>query len=242
MSLAISTPLPILLFTAFTAVSLVGCGLTVTVDDGTTTRTEDQTVAVEGIRTVDVDTENGAVEIRGGTVDEITIRSVRRERHDGDADASVVVDDDRLVLIGDCDGRWWNACSVGFVVTVPSRIDVRVATDNGRVAATGIEGDVTIETDNGAIEASALGSGAVVVDTDNGRIRLTFDEAPDSVEATTDNGSIVIRLSDDGRRYAVDADSGNGAVDIGFDPDPDAERWVVARSDNGSVDIGYRAP
>src|SRR5680860_1389585 len=84
-----------------------------------------------------------------------------------------------------------------------------------------------------------LGGAAVVTETDNGRIHLTFTEAPGSVRAHTDNGSITVRLPDDGGRYAVDADSDNGDVDIDVGTDPDAERTVAARSDNGAIDIEY---
>ncbi len=240
MSLATSTSIPTLLFAAFAAVSLAGCGFTVTVDGDTTTRTEDETVPADGITTLDVATDTGAVEILGGSVEEVTIRSVLRERHDGDAEASVEIDGDRIVIVGDCDHHWWDPCSVGFVVTVPSEFDVRVNTGNGRVEASGIDGDMTIETDNGAIEATALGGDAVVTETDNGRIRLAFDTAPLSVRADTDNGAVSVRLPDDGDRYAVDADSDNGHVGVTVGTDPAAERHVVARSDNGSIDIGYR--
>lgn len=224
------------MFAAFAAVTLVGCGITA---DGDTT-IQDETVPATGIAAVDVDTDNGAIEIRGGAGDEITIQSVLRERHEGDADASVEIDGDRLVIVGECDHRWWNACSVGFVVTVPSAFDVRVSTGSGRVETQGIDGDVTITTDNGAIEAGALGGGSVVTESDNGRIELTFDDAPSSVHAQTDNGAISVRLPAEGDRYAVDAGSDNGNVDITVSTDPEAERHVVARSDNGSIEIGYR--
>lgn len=125
------------------------------------------------------------------------------------------------------------------MVTVPSEIDVRVATDNGRVRASGLDGDVSIETDNGAIEATAPGRAPVVSETDNGRSRLAFAEAPRSVRANTDNGSITVRLPDDGGRYAVDAHSDHGDVDIDVGTDPDAERQILARSDNGPIDIEY---
>ena len=240
MSLATSASLPTLLFAAVAAMSLAGCGASLTVDVDTTDRTEAETIPADDLAVLEVDTDNGAVEIRGAAVDEITIRSVLREQHDGDADASVEIDGDRVMVVGECDHRWWDACSVGFVVTVPSGFDVRVTTGSGRVEASGLDGDVAIETDNGAIEAMALGRGEVVTETDNGRIRLTFDTAPRSVRADTDNGAVSIRLPDDGGRYAVDADSDNGHVDITVSVDPEADRRVVARSDNGAIDIGYR--
>ena len=240
MALASSTSIPTLLFAAFAAVSLAGCGLSVTLDGDTSRRTEEETVPADGIRIIDVRSENGAVEIRGGSDGDITIQSILRERRDGDARASYRIDGDRLVIDGDCDQRWWEPCSVGFVVTLPPDLDVRVATDAGRVEVFGMNGDLHIETANGAIDAAALGDGSVSAETDNGRVRLTFDEVPSDVHADTDNGAITIRLPDDGDLYAVDADTDNGAIDIEVETDPDAGRRIVARSDNGSIDVGYR--
>lgn len=240
MSIATSISIPTILFAAFATVSLAGCALTVAVDGDTTKRTEHDSVPAAGIARLEVDTDNGAIDIRGGAVDEVTIQSVLREQHDGDADATVEIDGDRLVIVGECDHRWWDACSVGFVVTVPAEFDVRVSTGSGRVETKGIVGDVNIETDNGAIEATELGGGTVVTKSSNGRIRLTFDTAPGSVRADTHNGAVSVELPDDGDGYAVDADSDNGHVDVTVDTDPVAERQVVAQSGNGSIEIGYR--
>lgn len=240
MSIATSTPLPILAFAVFATIAVAACDVNVSLDDDTTRRVEYETVPAGSLRVVDVDTGNGDVEVRGGAGDEIGIRSVLQERHEGDAEATISVDGDRLVIGGACDGHWWDDCSVGFVVTVPSGVDVAVSTDNGRVELDGIDGDVHVETDNGAIEATALGSDTVVTRTDNGRIGLTFDDAPRSVTTRTDNGAISVRLPEDTARYSVDAHSGNGAVDVDVHTDPDAEHQVAATSDNGSIGIGYR--
>lgn len=240
MSFAISTPLPALVFAAFATIAVAGCGVNVTLGDDATRRIENETVPVGDLRVLHVDTENGAVEVRGGAGDEISIRSVLQERHEGDAEAHIEVDGDRLVIDGECDGRWWDSCSVGFIVTVPSEFDVEVSTDNGRIDLDGIDGDVDLTTDNGAIEATALGAPAVGAESDNGRIRLTFDDAPMSVTAETDNGAISVRLPDAATPYAVDADSDNGAVDVDVLTDSSARREVAARSDNGTIDIGYR--
>ena len=76
--------------------------------------------------------------------------------------------------------------------------------------------------------------------TDNGRIRLTFDDAPTSVTAKSDNGAIAVRLPDLDLDYSVDADSAHGNVDVDIRTDPVADRHVTARSDNGAIDVEYR--
>jgi len=240
MSIATSAPLPTLVFAAVATLAVAGCGMNVSLGDDTTRRIEHDTVPVADLQRLDLDTDNGEVEIRGGGGDEIAVRTVLVERHEGDADYSIDVEGDRLVVAGECDGRRWNGCSVGFVVTVPSEFEIDVVTDNGRVALADVDGRVSVETDNGAIHADRIGSPIVDTRSSNGRIRLNFDDAPVSVAATSGNGAIDVRLPDRDVDYAVEADSGNGAVDIDVRTDPDADRQVTARSDNGAIDVEYR--
>lgn len=240
MSIATSAPLPTLMFAAFATLAVAGCGVNVSLGDDTTRRIEHDTVPVADLARLELVTDNGEVEIRGGGGDEIAVRTVLQESNEGAAEYAIDVVGDDLVVTGECDDRWWNGCSVGFVVTVPADFDVDVRTDNGRVGVFDLDGDVRIETDNGAIEAERLASSIVETETDNGRIRLTFDDAPMSVLAETDNGAIAVRLPDLEHDYTVDADSDNGNVDIDVRTDPDAERRVTARSDNGAIDVDYR--
>jgi len=240
MSIATSAPLPTLVFAAFAALAVAGCGVNVSLDDDTTRRIVNDTVPVDGLRGLELATDNGEVQVRGGGGNEIAVRTVLVERNEGDAEYSVDVDGDRLVIAGDCDARWWDRCAVGFIVTVPSDFEVDVETNNGRIGLSDVDGEVRVETDNGAIEADRIGSTMVDARTDNGRIRLSFDDAPTDVSATTDNGAIAVRLPDLDLDYSVDADSSRGAVDVDVRTDPAAERHVTARSDNGAIDVEYR--
>lgn len=241
MSIASSTPLPTLLFAAFATIAVTGCGINVRLDDDTTRRIEHDTVQVDGLTRLELRTDNGAVEIRGGGGDEIAVRTVLQESNEGDADSSIDMEGDDLVITGECDGPWFDNCSVGFIVTVPSDFDLDVATDNGRIEITDVDGDVRIETDNGAITADRLGSSTVDARTDNGRVRLIFDGAPMSVDAHTDNGAIAVRLPNDDASYAVDADSDNGRIDVDVRTDPSSDRHVHATSDNGAIEVEYRS-
>jgi hypothetical protein len=240
MSFVSSAPVPTLMFAAFATLAVAGCGVNVGLDDDTTRRIEHDDLPVDDLRRLELTTDNGEVQIRGGGGDEIGVRTVLVERNEGDAEYSVDVVGDRLVVAGECDARWWDRCQVGFVVTVPSDFDVEVETNNGRVSVSDVAGEVRVETDNGAIDGDRLSSSTVDTHTDNGRIRLTFDDAPMSVNAETDNGAIAVRLPDLEHDYAVDADSSRGNVDVDVRTDPVADRHVSARSDNGAIDIEYR--
>ena len=234
-----NTPLPALLFAAFATLAAAGCTVSLDLDDDTTRRVVEETVPTAGLTRVDIRTDNGEVEVVDGVVDDIEIRVVLQEADEGDAEYSIDTDGDRLLVVGECDARWWQGCKVGFRVVVPADFDVAVDTDNGRIGVDAISGTLDLETDNGAIEADGIDADEVSARTDNGRIRLAFDTAPSTVEALTDNGAIVIRLPDDGERYDVSATSDNGHVDVDIATGDGANRRVVADSDNGAIDIEY---
>lgn len=243
MSIALSTPLPTLLLAAVATVTIAGCGVTIDIDTDATRRVTTDTVAVGDLRALDVTTENGTIEVRAaddtGVVDEISIDSVIRAHDDEDADVSIDVVGDRLVLRGECDDGWFETCSVGFVVEVPAGFDIEIATDNGRVEVVGLAGDIRIGTDNGSIRADGIGSSTVEAHSDNGGVRLSFVDVPGTAVATTDNGSITIEVPGDAPDgYDVDAATDNGRVDVDVHTDADSEHRITARSDNGSIDIG----
>ena len=238
MSLATSTPFPALVLATLASLAVAGCGVSVSFDDGDTTRrVVTETVDGDGLRRLDLRTDNGAVEIRGSERADVDVRVVLRERHEGDGEYSIDVDGDRLTVDGECDDGWFGNCSVGFVVEVPTGFEVDATTENGRITVSEVEGDVRLRSDNGAIDADGLHASVVDARTDNGRIRLGFRAAPTGVTVDTDNGAIVVRVPDSAGGYAVDADTGNGAIDVDVRIDSSAERFIVAHSDNGSIDI-----
>ncbi len=241
MSIGINAHLTTLLLAAFAAIAMTGCAVSLDLDDDTTRRIENDTVPVADLRSLDVTTENGAIDVVAAPVDEIEIRTALEESNRGDAAYAIDVDDERLVLTGECDSGWWRQCSVGFRVVVPAELDVVIETDNGRVGVDGLAGTLRIASDNGAVVGERLDATVVRATSHNGRIQLDFATAPTDVEATTDNGSIAIVVPDGEEIYAVDTDSANGSIDVAVRADPAAERHITARSNNGAIDIESRA-
>lgn len=244
MTTARTPPPPTPMLAAFATVAMLataGCSLDVSLSGDTNTRTEHDTITVADLHALDVTTENGAIEIRGGGDDEISVRTVLRESNDGDATYSIDVDDGRVTLVGECDDGWWEHCSVAFVVTVPTDFDVDASSHSGRVEVSQIAGHVALETNNGAIAGNGLASPSVQARTDNGAIRLDFEDSPKSVITRSSNGAIAVRLPDLAGSYAVDAASNNGKVDVEVRVDRTSDRQVTARTDNGKIDIDYRS-
>lgn len=236
-----AAPLSTLLLAAVTAIAVSGCGVSVVFGDDTTERIETETIDVLDLGAIRVDTANGAVEIVGSDRDTIDITARLSESSDGDARFTIREDGDVLTLAGECDGHWWGNCKVGFEVRVPSGFDVDVETDSGRITIDGVDGDVRLSSDNGAIVADHLTADDASAETDNGAIRLVFDDAPEQVSAITDNGAIDVRVVGDDM-YDVDASSDNGAIGIDVRTDPDAARNITVQTDNGAIDVGYDLP
>lgn len=209
--------------------------------------------AAEEVTSLRVGNENGPVDITGADVDEITVvaeisHGLQRTEHR----AEVV--DGVLVLDAECPfmPTW---CDVAYSVTVPRSLPVTADVDNGRITVRDLDGAITVDgdngrielfrvggqvrvqSDNGRIEGTGLRSAILDADTDNGRISLSFAEAPDFVTATSDNGRLEIVVPPDDGAYRVDARTDNGSTDIGVATDPTSERSITAHSGNGSVAV-----
>lgn len=157
---------------------------------------------------------------------------------------------------GDCGEGWFNRCSLRVTVTLPESVPLTVEGRNGRLTAErltgpldfettngGIEmrrmtGDLDLRTTNGGIRVDGARSGAVSASTTNGGVELTFDRAPDMVDAGSTNGAITIRVPDDDEPYFITADTTNGQVDTDEVPsDRSADRVITAETTNGNVTV-----
>lgn len=210
----------------------------------------------EGIDALDIGNDTGSVEIVGQDVEEITVvaeisHGLRRTRHHAAVQGSTVV------VRGQCHalGAWW--CRVNYRLVVPRRIAVSANIDNGRLSVRDVNGDadldgdngrielarlggtVRVSTDNGSVTATGLRSALVEADSDNGRVALTFAEAPRTVRATSDNGSVEVVVPDGPESFRVALDTQRGSTDVGVRADPASDRSIVAETDNGSVSVRY---
>jgi len=66
-----------------------------------------------------------------------------------------------------------------FRITVPTRLDVTVQTDDGDIDLQGLSGSIDMTTTNGDIDGSRIYDGSVHVTSDNGDVDLAFSTAPD---------------------------------------------------------------
>lgn len=130
-------------------------------------------------------------------------------------------------------------------------------TDTGSITATGLtsdrltaragSGDVRlggrvtsaeVRTDTGALRADGLTADRLAVDTNAGTVTIGLAAAPSSVQATSDTGSVRLRLPAD-RPYAIalSTDTGGKHVDPGIHQDSTAPRRVTVKTNAGAISI-----
>lgn len=218
-------------------------------------RVTTQQFAATGLRTIDVDTDAGRVEITGTDSDAIVVVArVSRGLRDTGVRSGVV--GTTLELASTCPNFGSEWCWVNYTIEVPRGIDVVVEAE-ARVSVTNVDGDVRIAADSGSAKVSSIGgtlsvdadNGSVVgtdlsgptaeVSADNGRIELTFSVAPDSVVARSKNGSIDIAVPTAPGAYRVEAGADNGRENIDIPVDPSSTRLIRADSDNGSITVRF---
>ncbi|MEU9984637.1 DUF4097 family beta strand repeat-containing protein [Streptomyces sp. NPDC050856] len=149
-------------------------------------------------------------------------------------------------LAGDCRARHEVEVPRGVAVTAEDdngdvtadgfATALKVTSDNGRVTVRNSSGPLDLRSDNGEIAVTRSTPKRVVARADNGEVSLALGAAPDRVDTVSDNGAVTIELPA-GAAYAVDAESGNGEVDVDVATDPRSAHVVNARSDNGEVTV-----
>jgi hypothetical protein len=125
-------------------------------------------------------------------------------------------------------------CGVGYEVTVPRGVTVRVSDREGAVALASLAGPVSATTVAGVITATALASRAAQLSSRAGAITATFTAVPDSVTATTNAGPITLTLPKSAA-YKVDAHTYVGHAVVSVRQSAAATSVITARSDVGSI-------
>jgi hypothetical protein len=218
--------------------------------------TETATFDAAGIDLLDVQTDNGTIEVVGADVDEISVvadisHGLLRTEHRAEVEGGT------LVVGASCADLSFSWCSVDYDIVVPRDLVVDADADNGRVTLRDLAGDVTVDSDNGRIELLRVG-GSVRASTDNGSVegtglrgpevtatssngsvRLSFAEAPTMVTARTSNGSVEVTVPHDDTAYRVELDTDHGSTDAGVRTDPDSRHVIIATTSNGSARVQY---
>ena len=169
----------------------------------------DQTYPALGLAVVDIEHQNGMVDVTGWDGGEIRVRVLEGRRIDN---ISVVTAGDRMTV------RTLPAGVVGlngpearYEVSVPRTLRrVEVRTSNGQIRVTDFNGTVAAATSNGAIRLAGTRT-FERLSTSNGAIDAELRALDTDARATTSNGAIRLALSPT-INAQVEARTSNGQV------------------------------
>ncbi|MEC5184791.1 DUF4097 and DUF4098 domain-containing protein YvlB [Cryobacterium sp. MP_3.1] len=215
----------------------------------------DQSADLAAGTSLSVELPNAVIILEPSTDDEVHVR-MTGSYFGTEPTLSARTDGGVTEVRGGCRAQFFSRCSVTVTVQLPTALPVTAAGENGRIAASGLTGRVTLTTTNGGIETdgtvgpvdlqSTNGdirvtdavSKSVAAATTNGSVSLQFVDAPESVEAGSTNGEIIVRVPVGGVTYRVTAQTTNGTVtDDTVPTDSTSRRSITARTTNGSITV-----
>lgn len=124
------------------------------------------------------------------------------------------------------------ATGAKYVIKVPRKTKLdTIASSNGSLRITGVEGDARLRTSNASVETLDI-KGAIEIQTSNGRIRS--ERVTGAYTARTSNSGI--RADIEATPTPVRAETSNGSVELSFTKPPTQD--VSADTSNASITIG----
>ncbi len=181
---------------------------------------------------IDVATENGSVEIRGGGSEVSVAATMRATTQERLREMSVSLERaaDGTVMIRPVWPRGGRLGSEGcsIVVTLPDVDGINVATGNGSIKVATGAGDCSLESSNGSIDVDGP-AGAIRAKTTNGRVTLA---GVSSAVVDTSNGSVSITLAE-AAAGPVTVDTSNGSISLAVGGG--MKGTVTASTSNGRV-------
>lgn len=168
---------------------------------------------------------NGGIRVVAEARTDVRVRARVVARADSDEAAraladrvEVRVDSDRIESDGPRrqsrrEGSWW----VGYELSVPADLDLRLRSTNGGLSVTGVQAALDLRTTNGGIELEGIG-GDVRGRTTNGGLRIRLDGERwegAGLDLETTNGGVTLEIPS---TYAARLETGtvNGSWDIDY--------------------------
>lgn len=197
-----------------------------------------ESVSAREVRIVDAETRNGSIEVLVWDNDSVAIAVTEKVTKHTHEDAEKVADKVDLtiesqgdVLIVKMDRseltkKEKNAYSASFTITLPASMSVRLASSNGDIEVSKVDGSVHASTSNGSVRMKGSG-GDADLRTTNGDIHADFAGGDISIKTT--NGSIKLA----GVRGDVTGHTTNGSIQLVVDEESDF--LVDARTTNGTI-------
>jgi hypothetical protein len=195
------------------------------------------------------------VELRSGDVSEVKV-SRKYNRNLFGSDPKEEYSDGELQLKDTGCGFLSFGCDTHYEITVPKDVKVTiesssgdlkvselsgatVRTSSGHIDVDHIGGQVTLKSSSGDIKAENLSATGVTGQSSSGDVELSFDTAPNQVQAQTSSGDVEIQLPNGVETYNVDARTSSGDEETSVKTDPASAREIKAKSSSGDTTIRY---
>lgn len=224
--------------------------------DQNTTSATYTTAQLAAVDEVSIQNTAGDVVVRGGPSSDATVTS---DVADGLFRAREWnrVDGDQLTVRGSCPMGFATRCHVHHALDVPAGLDLevsgqlgtvdvsgmtgalRLGGQFGRMSIDGATGPVRIEHGFGELVASGLASPVVEVSHQFGDTTLTFSEPPTNVQITTQFGTTLVEVPDDGAPYRIRGATQLGNRSVEVRTDPASDRVIHIDTQFGDATIRY---
>ena len=207
---------------------------------------EVRNVSVSATGSLDIESDNGVIEIAGADQSDVRLRARVRAWADSREEAQALARSVRIQIDGGdvrASGpstRGDEGWQVDFVGTVPRAYGVEIDAENGPITVRNLTGNVRIEGSNGPMDLEGL-SGAVYAHTSNGPLTLEMSGArlaPGGIDVETSNGPLTVTLPR-GIDAQLEAETENGPISTNMDvPIRRRDRWSVAGSIEATLGDG----
>ena len=203
------------------------------------------------VQTLVVNAHVGGVRVTGGDSAKISVTEHISFRHTVPATTHRAAAG-TLTLDSNCPAG--ETCGVGYDITVPRSVTMRVSDGVGTIRLSSLTGQVTAHTDAGDVDlasvsgpinvtgqaGSILGqnvsSASARLHVTAGTIEVTFSAAPATLTATATAGSVTLRVPGS-VPYAVDASTSVGSTDVGVIRGAASPHAITASTTTGSITI-----
>ncbi len=185
---------------------------------------------------VDIQTKNGAIDVRVAQVDSVEIdahlKAITQERLDlTDVVASRLEDGTLYLRVDWPEGGRRGSEGCSFDIRLPDAYGANLESSNGAITLVGISGEAKLRTSNGKIRVENH-DGNVLADTSNGYVELAQITGAATVD--TSNGAVRVEL-DDASSGPLSIKTSNGSVHVTVGPAFAGE--LGARTSNGRLKL-----
>lgn len=144
------------------------------------------------------------------------------------------------IRLSDIDGAVDVNSSAGEVVAANMSGTLRLSSSAGDVRVDGSLGSLDLSTSAGDVIVKNSTARVAKAESSAGDVQFSFANAPDSIEATSTAGDVVVNVGRSASGYAVDASASAGDTKVAIKTDPESPRRMKLRSTAGDVVVRYR--